>query len=102
MTVDGKADIRYGDIGQRRASKLRPIGAIRGTVSGECAATPHELDPVRGAAAGRVVVAAPTVARTVLPGHAVARRHSIERVGRAGIQAVTDHHPGFRPAINVL
>ena len=84
MGGDRQTDIGGGDIGQRRASKLRPSDSVGRTVSGERGAAANELDPVRGTAAGRVVFAPAAVARTVLPRHAIARRHSNEGVGRAG------------------
>ena len=103
MGRDSQTDIHGGGHGYRRSSLLRPARAVWGIVAGEGTSRAHQFQPVGGTqASGGGVDGAAVVAQTVLPGNSVAGRHGDEGVGRAGIQAVADHDPGFRPRINAL
>ena len=84
--------------GERRRPLLRPVHAIQRTVCGEHVSIPHKFDPIgRAQAVGVVPACCAAGAGTVLPSHAVARRHPAEGIGRAGIQTLANHDAGFRP-----
>ncbi len=103
MTGQGQTDnhvVRHRD---GRGSLLCPVRAIRGTISRKGASTAHQLHPVgRVQSGGLVPTGAAAGARTVLPGHAIARCQGNKGVGRAGVQTLADHDSGFRPRIDVL